>query len=402
MVRPAIPFIALLAASAGTHAATAPVPAAPPVPVTIQVTHTAPDTWRLQYQFPRPVTAVVYSAVGPYRQQAWTVATPGLTLRQDNGTEVLSADGKAFDTVSIDVRAYSDLIEKQYMPASRYTDGGTALFLGHFQGDVKAAGGMADMAADFRLQGLGQETVAAPPAATAAMPMRGYAYFGPLQFTAAGVADAIIDPAAEPWLKETVLDATARLSQYYEQAYAHRLKQRLRMQFSIAGLDTPGFSLKGGAVQGQIVYTLSGQRIPGDHPAKRQVLVKNIAHEMAHIWQLSGDHVSVDGSTPWVYEGGADAMAVDALLHTGLWSDAQVQAYASERQALCDKLGDTTSTYDGIYACGYVRHLRSGKDVKQVWRTLRERSEREHAPIGAAMFADAIKQPAVALQPATN
>nr|WP_229498891.1 basic secretory family protein [Pseudoduganella ginsengisoli] len=197
-------------------------------------------------------------------------------------------------------------------------------------------------------------------------------------------------------------DATARLSQYYEQAYGHKLKQRLRLQAAIAGYDTPGFSLKGGAVQGMLVYTFRGQQIKGDHPEKRKAVMKTIAHEMAHIWQLSGDHISVDGHAPWVYEGGADAMAMDALLHTGLWTAAQVQAFADQQQATCGKLGDTTGTYDGIYACGYARHLRSGKDVKQVWRTLRERSEREHAPIDAAMFDDAIKQPAVVFQPTAH
>lgn len=377
----------LLAATGGLHAE----PAAT-VPVTVQVSHTAPDTWRLQYRFARPVTAVLYNAVGPYRQQSWTPATPGFTLRRENDNDVLAADGKPFDTVSIDVRAYSDLIEKQYMPASRYTDGGVALFLGHFQGDVQVAGNAADMAPDFRLVGLGQESVIAPPAATAAMPTLGYAYFGPQQPSPAGVADAIIDPAAQPWLKETVIDASTRLSQYFEQAYGHRLKQRLRVQVSIAGLDTPGLSLKGGAVQGQLVYTLRGQQLNGDHPEKRKYLVRIVAHEMAHIWQMSGDHVGVDGSTPWVYEGGAEAMAMDALLKSGLWTAAQVQSYASEKLALCDKLGGSTASYDGIYACGYARHLRSGKEVTQVWRTLRERSEREHKMIDPAMFDDAVRQ----------
>ena len=152
-------------------------------------------------------------------------------------------------------------------------------------------------------------------------------------------------------------------------------------------------------MQGQLVYTFSGQQLKGDHPLKRQHLVKIVAHEMAHIWQMSGDHISVDGHAQWVYEGGADAMAMDALLHTGLWTAAQVQTYAGDQQAKCDKLGDTTNTYDGIYACGYARHLRSGKDVRQVWRTLRERSERERAPIGATMFHDAIGTPAAATQP---
>jgi hypothetical protein len=379
----------LLAASASVHAA----PQTSPVPVTVQVTRTAPDTWRLQYQFARPISAIVYDAVGPYRQQNWTVVTPGVTLRRDGDTDVVSAEDKPLDALVIDVRAYSDLIEKQYVPASRYTDGGVALFLGHFQGEVREAGRTADMVADFRLQGLHRDNVIAPPAATAAMPMRGYAYFGPQQPAAAGVADAIIDPSAQPWLKETLIDATARLSQYYEQAYAHRLKQRLRVQITIAGLDTPGLSTKGGAVQGQLVYTLRGQQFKGDHPAKRKFLMREVAHEMAHIWQLSGDHISLDGTTPWVFEGGAEAMAMDALLHSGLWTAEQVQAYAIEKMALCDKLGDTTANYDSIYACGYARHLRSGKDVKQVWRTLRARSERERQPIGAAMFDDAINQP---------
>lgn len=62
--------------------------------------------------------------------------TPGMRLKADAEFDVIAADGKPFKSASIEISTFDGLAPKAYAPFNRFTDGGTAVFLGHLHGDV--------------------------------------------------------------------------------------------------------------------------------------------------------------------------------------------------------------------------------------------------------------------------
>lgn len=356
---------------------------------TIEVRHVDADTWRVEYRFPQAVSAINLAAVGDYRQKAWTVRTPGMSLKSGAGVDVISAQGKPFKSASIEIKAYDGRPPKAYAPFNRFSDGGTLFFLGHLQGEVLRAKQPRTMRADIRLAGLPQENVIAP-AQNRQQPggERGYAYFGPAQAVQAGTVKVLVDPKTPDWARETVLDTGAKVAQYYEKAYQRPLKEELFITVSIGGGDKPGLSLNGGAVLGQLAYHFSGTQLAGDHPKKRELLVRLVAHEMAHVWQLNTARGGAGEKDPWIHEGGADAMALDALLQTGAASAESVGAYRAAQAAACEKLGKSVETYNGIYACGLVRFDQLGVGIVPLWRGLMEATEAKGEVYSEQMVTD--------------
>lgn len=346
------------------------------LPVAIEVRHASRDVWRVDYRFAQAVTAIRLPTVDQYRQQAWKVLTPKLHLKTEGDADVVSADGKPFKTASIEIRTYTALPQKNYTSFNRFSDGGTAVFLGHLQGDVQQGKKTLEMRSEFRLEGLAQENVIAPPPnRLTAGGERGYAYFGPAQGAPAGKVKLLVDPETPQWLREAILETGEKVASYYEQAYQRSLKDDLLIMVSVAGYDKPGFSIKGGAVMGQVAYRLEGKQLIGDHPKKREYATLNVAHEMAHVWQMAIARGGMGADDPWIHEGGAEAMALDALLQSGVWSAATVNAYRDKQTAACDKLNHTVDTYDGIYACGLVRFDQLGVGIVPLWRSMMEATE---------------------------
>jgi hypothetical protein len=349
-----------------------------PLPVQVRVAHTARDTWRVDYQFSQPVTALSFRPVGDYRKTSWKVLTPGVTLTTGADEDALAAaDGKPLQQVSLEIATFDQVVPQQYVAMDRFSDGGRAVYLGFLQGDAKQGALRRDVAANFTLEGLGKEYVLTP--AAPADPSRGatpYAYFGPQAPVAAGDASVILDPKLPAWASEALLDATARISNYYSTAYRQKLKQPLLLLVAADGSDAPGLSIKGGAIGAQIAYRFGGAGLQGDHPKKRQLIARLVAHEMAHLWQNNVSRGGLsEASPPWVHEGGAEAMALDGVLRSGIWSAEQGQAYVEATLKECAELEHSFATYRGIYACGFERYHKLNVEIAPLWRAMMAAAE---------------------------
>lgn len=343
-----------------------------PLPVQVRLTHVAPDTWRADYQFSQPVTAMRFEPVDDFRKSAWKVLTPGVTLTTGGTKDALAAaDGKPLRQLSVQISAFDRLIDKQYVATDRFSDGGRLIYLGFLQGEVQQGEAVRDIAANFTLAGLGKETVLMP--ATPASPSSSappYAYFGPQSPVTAGEAQVLLDPALSAWAKETLLDTTAKMSTYYSAAYRQKLRLPMLLLVAVSGTDAPGLSIKGGVVGAQMAYRFGGTALlTAASPKKREMVARIVAHEMAHLWQNNVRRGGIsDQSPPWVHEGGAEAMALDGLLRTGIWSAEQGKAYTDATLDECDKLGHSFDSYRGIYACGFERYTKLGVGIVPLWR----------------------------------
>jgi hypothetical protein len=361
----------------------------PKLAVTVGLRHVAKDLWRVDYRFAQAVTALKLRSIGEFRQQEWKVLTPGMSMTSGSGFDVIASKGQPFKAASVEIKTFDGWEPKEYVSFNRFGDGGRTVYLGHLQGDVEQGTKTLSMRADFKLSGLGQENVIAPPPNRLQPDAeRGYAYFGPAQAVPAGAVKVLIDQRTPQWLRETILDVGAKTSAYYEKAYQRGLKDQLLILISVDNFESSGFSIKGGAIMGagQVSYRLEGKQVLLDHPLLREGVARNVAHEMAHIWQLAVAQGGIGGQGPWIHEGGAEAMAIDALLQTGMWSEESAKAYRAKQAATCEKLGGAVDSYDGIYACGLVRFDALGVGIVPLWRAMMLATEVKGDPYSQRMI----------------
>jgi hypothetical protein len=123
-----------------------------------------------------------------------------------------------------------------------------------------------------------------------------------------------------------------------------------------------------------------------DTPDARLRLARTVAHELAHVWQANVRQGGIGEGPAWVYEGGAEALAVAALRDTGIASPAQAGAIDVQLQEECARLKGGVDTYRGFYACGYTRHARTGAHPVLLWKRMIEASERSGETYSPAMF----------------
>ncbi|MFN3790898.1 hypothetical protein [Massilia sp.] len=369
----------------------------------IRLSRVADDTWRADYVFSAPVSALTMDAAGDFRRDAWTILSPGIVLANDaaTNTDVVSMGGRPFQRFSVEIKSYDVAIPKAYIAVDRFSDGGRLFYLGFLGGAVASGAGSRPLTTHIVLAGRPGETALAPPQPRTGAP-GAYAYFGARQPTPAGAASAIFDPAVPAWVKEAMLDTTARISRYYGQAYGRVPTPPLVMMVTMGDRSAPGLSMKGGAVGSQIAYRLGGEQFLADHPAKRAYIAQQVAHEMAHVWQQQVARGGVGEEAPWVHEGGAEAMAHDALLKTQVWTAADGAAFVARSLKRCTDEGGSFDSYDGIYACGFRQFHATGLDTAQLWRTMMRLTEQTGEPYSPHMVEHAgkeVRQGAASTQP---
>jgi hypothetical protein len=359
---------------------------APAVSADIRLSRIGDDTWRVDYVFSRPVTTLTMERVGDYRRDGWKLLTPGVRLASDSATgfDVLSKGGRPFRQLSVEVRSYTLLLPKQYLAVDQFSDGGRLFYLGFLGGEVAAGAAPQPLVTHVRLAGRPGETTLAPPPARPGS-SDAYAYFGPQRPSPAGSASAIFDPATPDWVRATMLDATAKVSSYYARAYGRVPAPALVLMATMGDTTARGLSMKGGAIGSQIAYHLSGDQFKTDDPRKRSFIAQLVAHEMAHVWQQQVARGGMGEEAPWVHEGGAEAMAHDALLKTQIWDAATGDAFIARTLKRCAAEGDGVTTYDGRDACGFKRFHATGVEAGPLWRAMMRLTEETAAPYSPEM-----------------
>lgn len=361
----------MLAALMGTAHAAAPAP----LRTELTLTHIAADKWRADYVFAEPVTAIELGAqVGTYRKQAWRALTPGVELIAHDDSEGMRS-ASPLTKLSVEISAHDDFVEGQYAPIDRFSDGGWDFYLGFLYGALTQGTRERTMDAALQLRGLPGEAVIAP--AKPGAELSGYAYFGPLKPARMGNVNVIIDPQAPAWLRDVLEDTTAKVSQFYEQAFQRKLIDKPLVSVAVVGFEgAPGsISIKGGAVGGGIAYRLQGAGLVDDHPKKRALMARLVAHEMAHLWQVNLTRGGIGGSDAWIHEGGAEAIMLEALRATGIFTEEASDQYAQGLLKECEQLKDDVTVNRGLYACGFKRFHGYAMAPVPLWRAMMTSSE---------------------------
>ena len=237
---------------------------ADPVGAGVTITRTAPSHWRLDYTFDEPVRGIVF---GPpaveYRRRAWRVLTPGAALDTLAGREAVLFDDPTA-ALSVEVGLYTDYAPDQYAPFVSFSDGGAAVYLGFFVGAALVDGAERPLDLTMELAGLDGEHVVEPDAAGA------YAYFGPQTPAEVGRARLVLDPDTPAWLHETLDEVVRRATPFFADRLGADLPAPPLVLIGAGEVDAfDGFSVKGGALGGQVTFLLRGRDLREPSAAKR-------------------------------------------------------------------------------------------------------------------------------------
>jgi hypothetical protein len=372
-----------LGLAAGEPASAGTADSVPALAARVTITRLAADRWRVDYEFGEPVAGVVYDPpVAGYREQAWRPATPGVRLVLRDGDEALVSSDSALMRLSVEVHRHGAFAHDRYSPQVPYSDGGAALYLGFFTGRAIVAGGERPLAAAFRFVGLPGEQVLEPAGGDA----NAYVYFGPQRPVATEHARLVVDPGAPAWLRELLLRVGEATSRVYAERLGGGLAAAPLVLVGAGDMDAAeGLSVKGGAIGDQFVMLLQGRGLREETPWKREAVERLAAHELAHLWQLRGFPSAFNDAEPWLHEGAAEAMAVQALEAAGLWSAAQVQTFAGRAAERCrTALGSAAlaeaarqGSSEAIYACGFGLWWAAGADPLSAWSRLADAVTRD-------------------------
>lgn len=234
--------------------------------------------WQADYRFSEPVEGfVVYPADLSFRAHAWQLSTPGVRIEERNEGGYLLAD-EPFETLSLRFGSYAEFDPKTYVPVMTFSDGGAAVYSGHFSGDVLIDGEPQASPTTFRLAGRADEHLLLPAWTSDTQPV--YFYAGPEQPLEADQVVLIADPQMPPWLQDTFRKAVPAATTIFSQRLDFRLDDKPLVLIAAGELeDFEGYSVKGGGLDGQFTIMLRGTGLLEPSIERRRMFEKMVAHK---------------------------------------------------------------------------------------------------------------------------
>ncbi len=349
--------------------------------IEIKVARVTAESWRVDYEFSEPVMGFDFGApIEAYRMTAWRVETSGVRLLAENGSEKLVSTEKPFRRVSIMVNRYSAFPSDQYVPFANYSDGGASVYLGHFAGDVISDGGLVDFPIHYQVKPLAGERAVLPGPANEGRNL--FAYFGPAEAIEKPFARMIVDPEMPAWLGAVFDRTLVEITAEYSKRLGVKIMEKPLIMIAAGELDSvEGFTVKGGALNGQIIQlTLRGTQLHTEDTEVAYMMQRLMAHELAHIWQQLLERGDLSIEDPWIHEGSAEAMALLALNDTGLWPSERLALYRKSYATQCrEYLAGTTiaeavagGNFNVVYPCGFGVFDSNEQDVFEIWKRMTE------------------------------
>ena len=379
--------------------------------------------WRISYKFDQAIDGLIFRPyTKAYRADNWRqVEGPQIAWRTDandaNGdVEVAAtASDERFDQIAFTFDRLTTVGE--LMLFQPFSDGSVAIHWGNLTpyllADAKLpTPSMERFAPNFHIVPLPSEKLVAEGqvAAGTAVDFIGsprsygsYLYFGNLPITIENGLPVVADPEIPALTSAMVKDALKRSFALFTDKFG---KLPFTPSVLLVHDHADGYNSASGFAQwGQFVVHLRGQTEPD--PAERESILNAAVHETSHFWNAiayqGNDTVPLETTVAqstyigWLYEGGAQALANDAMRQLGIISP---ERYLDRRSGLlseCQKALGTKQVIDrptlvtgtiswAPYACGeLVQYLvtdlasaqNPGYDALQLWRDLLDASPKQ-------------------------
>jgi len=370
------------------------------LPTKIIVTRQNTTQWEVKYTFDEPVSELnLGPAVVSFRTDAWKFPNPNIKLISSNGEEKIISFGGSFSTLRVIIDAYSEFPPNNYVPIAMFSDGGAAFFLGFLTGSVKTDEGSMPMKVSFKLNSLAGGQTIQPDHIDKESSL--YAYFGSREPVKKGHVYLIMDPGTPDWLKKIFEKTVSSVSQIYSRQLNHKLSKPPLAIIAAGDLENfNGYSIKGGAVNGEFIMMLRGRNLLEQSVSLRKMFEKLTAHELAHLWQKSMFAAGYNNQQPWIHEGSAEAMAVAALEMAGLWSRKDVTEFNKNTKKKCRQAIGSRSLQEAVdsgdwspvYPCGYGLFTSKDSTPFELWSSLIRMAEKRESIYSQSMLENILHQ----------
>lgn len=330
--------------------------------------------------------------VDGYRGRNWKILDENVRLSTEDGADrIVSAHGRHLPVrFEVEVTPSAAEYRKDYEPFISMGDGGVLIYTGHFipiSKDqerlaskltiVPAKGGIVSAFGDAKDRFDDWESPYHHPA---------FVYVGAGKLVKSAAMSAIIDATAPNWIVDEVGVFAPSIAASMESLTERTLPATPNIFVSIGDLGEEGrLSYSGDALPGQYQMTLAGGVWREKSDQALTVLRHNTAHEAAHLWQAAARPKS-DAVGSWIHEGGANALAAEALLSAGYWSKAEWDADFAAARAGCEKSlaqlslqrAEAQARWDSVYACGQVINVAAAGEAGPAafWREFVGRTAR--------------------------
>jgi hypothetical protein len=323
------------------------LPAAARPGVQVTITRAKGGEWTVDYDFAVRSRAWIFQRTvpdidgKPWRQQSWTVETPGVRLAHAGAHDVL-VGSRPLSRVRIRMRPFLNTLMGDYSPALSFSDGGIAFYTDHF-----AVAKVASEAAAAALPGDLNGVQLLQPAQTLTLIdpghrllLRGkalrsrasltigdggtYLYAGDAPVTETPSFAGVIDAGLPGWARGELDNFTPRLLRLYTERLGTPAGDKPMALVAWQGSAQQGYSLGGSVLAGMVVMQISGKNVLSSEPGVLNELHWFLGHESAHFW-LGQTIRYTRRSESWMTEGGADLLAIRAIQQLAPDYDPQVK-----------------------------------------------------------------------------
>jgi len=348
-------------------------------------------TWSAEYCFDLPVKAVRFNR--PFKDlriYAWRVNNDKFELIHIDGSAIIQRrDGTSFDCTALKLQQYTELPEANYFAFSSFSDGGVSVYTGYLIGEVLVDGDWhgTDMKAKYIGRRNEKVLTNEPNYLT-----EQFVYYGSGDLLETDGIIAVVDPSLPPDITENITATISAVQSLLTDEFHFHQKEPY-MVFIATDFDAfEGYSIKGGALPNQILFTLRGEEIVSMLRNNPGYLSKLTAHEVIHLWQNEHWFGKLGKDHPWVHEGSAEALAIEILYRIGLYNDEQYEKIWNSTELECMEYLQKTSIhsapennmFDAVYPCGaMVNRLlgealnpdEQGEGLISLWKKMAGREE---------------------------
>ncbi len=206
-------------------------------------------------------------------------------------------------------------------------------------------------------------------------------FMGPGTYFVDGLVRAVVDPAAPQWVVDMVLAEAEASIEFYEEKFAEKISAAPTFLITYVAEGYRAGWRGNVSAAGLIAMRLKGEGWTRQSPLLRRELALFVSHEVNHIW--NGRRYPSNPGDTWLFEGGAEYMAVKSLHARGSISDADLERLLARsanrclwyRTANAQIVQDMAPT--AVYDCGtFIQWIAESAlaqgegDVFSIWREL--------------------------------
>ena len=187
-----------------------------------------------------------------------------------------------------------------------------------------------------------------------------FQWLGPAQTWSGEQISMVFEPSMPPAIQAMIDNTIAVINDYYKAELGGSLDAAPQLMLLHAQGRDGQILIEGDSVRGQSLIRFAGGGVAAQGEEAQRRIRQNIAHELAHLWQLERDGVS--RAPDWLHEGAAEAIGLESLYITEKYADADYAAMLEGARAGCaaalrrgplDKAGGQ-GRHQASYDCGAI------------------------------------------------